>query len=73
MYTLYDELSDPVCRAMFAVLLVSDVFCGGLKKIGSQKAFKIKQQIDKLVSDAAKKQYIIASVREYKKKQRIEI
>ena len=65
-FPIFDSLSDPACRAMFAVALGSDVFCGGLNKFGPQKAFKIKQEINKLDSVSAKQHHIIASVMGYK-------
>ena len=63
---IFDKLNDPTCRAMLAVALGSDVFCGGVNKFGPQKAYTIKQQIDKLDSDAKKQQHIISSIIKYK-------
>ena len=51
---------------MLAVVLGSDVFCGGLNRFGPQKAFKIKQYIDKLDSNGEKQQHIIKSILEHK-------
>ena len=46
-FPIFDALSDPACRAMFAAAMGSDVFCSGLNNFGAQKAYKIKQEIDK--------------------------
>lgn len=70
LYLIFDELSDPVCRAMFAVALGSDVFYGGLNRFGPQKTFKIKQQVDKLDLKSEKQQYIIKLTLEHKLIQR---
>ena len=71
-YPIFDEMTDPICRALFAVALGCDVFPRGLRAFGPAKALAINIQADNLSTIEEQRDHIVEKILSFNKQKIID-